>query len=77
MAMALAAETVIFLGFSRTYYLKFHYATSPSLSLLVHVHAVVFTSWMIYFIAQTLLIAVRRPRSIAAWGSLERCLERQ
>jgi FtsH-binding integral membrane protein len=71
--MAVAAETVIFLGFSRTYYLKFHYPTSPSLSLFVHVHAVVFTSWMIYFIVQTLLIAVRRPalhRSLGVLGAV-------
>ena len=73
LAMALAAETVIFLGFSRTYYLKFHYPTSPSLSLLVHIHALVFTSWMIYFIVQTMLIAVRRPalhRSLGVVGAV-------
>jgi FtsH-binding integral membrane protein len=73
LAMALAAETVIFFGFSRTYYLKFHYPSSPSLSLIVHIHALVFTSWMIYFIVQTLLIAVRRPalhRSLGIFGAV-------
>ena len=59
--MALVAEAVIFTGFSRTYYLKFHFPASRPLSLLVHIHAVIFTSWMAYFIAQTALIAVRRP----------------
>ena len=72
LAMALAAETVIFFGFSRTYYLKLHYPSSPSLSLIVHIHALVFTSWMIYFIVQTLLIAVKRPalhRSLGLVGA--------
>ena len=59
--MALAAEAVIVTGFSRTYYLKFNYPPSHPLSLLVHIHAFIFTSWMVFFIVQTLLIAVKRP----------------
>ncbi len=58
--MAIAAVILIFAGFSRTYYLKFLFPTSPALSLLIHVHAFVFTAWMFYFIIQTALIAVNR-----------------
>ena len=73
LVMALAAETVLFLGFSHSYYLRFHYPASRPLSLLVQVHGLVFTSWMIYFIAQTALIAVKRPalhRRLGVFGAL-------
>ncbi len=59
--MALVAEAVIFVGFSPTYYLKFRYPVSRPLSPLVHIHALVFTLWMIYFVAQTALISIKRP----------------
>src|ERR1700712_2802992 len=61
LTIAIAAFVLIFVGFSRTYYLKAHFSTSPALSLLVHIHGLVFTSWMIYFVLQTALIAVNRP----------------
>ncbi len=47
------------LGFSRTYYLRTYFA-SHELSLLFQIHGTVFTAWMIYFVAQTALIADRR-----------------
>ena len=40
---------------------QFHFPTSPQLSLLVHTHAIIFTSWMIYSVIQTAFIAVKRP----------------
>jgi hypothetical protein len=45
----------VFVGFSRTYYLHrwFH---KPDLSLFLHVHAVVMSSWIVLFLIQTLLI---------------------
>ena len=61
LGMAIASAILIFVGFSRTYYLKSHFPLSPALSVLVHVHGFVFTCWMLYFLLQTALIAVRRP----------------
>jgi hypothetical protein len=58
-AMALAFALTVFAGFSRTYFLKLHYG-SPALSLLLHVHAVVFSSWILLFVAQTTLVAAHR-----------------
>lgn len=61
--MAVVSAALIFVGFSRTYYLRAHFLpTSPALSVLVHVHAFVFTAWIFYFVLQTGLIAVARPR---------------
>ncbi len=61
LSMAIASTVLVFVGFSPTYYLKFHYPMSRELSILVHVHGLVFTLWMLYFIGQTALIAVNRP----------------
>jgi hypothetical protein len=60
LAMAIASACLVFLGFGRSYYLKAYFG-APRLSPLLHVHALVFTSWMIFFIAQTALIASNRP----------------
>jgi len=65
-SMALALALTVFAGFSATYYLPL--ATgAPKATLsgrpftsLVHVHAVLFTSWVLLFIVQTALVARRR-----------------
>ena len=57
--MAIAIVITVFAGFSRTYFLKAFYGT-PELSLLVHVHGVVFTAWVLFFLAQTTLVAAGR-----------------
>ena len=49
----------VFVGFSRSYYLKGLYRT-PALPTLFHVHGVLFTSWMLLLVAQTSLVASRR-----------------
>lgn len=58
--IALALIIVTFIGFARTYYLM-RFTDAPSLGLLVHVHGVVFTAWMLLFAAQTALIAGKQP----------------
>jgi hypothetical protein len=52
---ALLIAISVFVAFSRTYYLHrwFH---KPDLSLFLHVHALVMTSWVALFLVQTLLI---------------------
>lgn len=57
--MALAVMVTVFAGFARTYYLRPYFGT-PSLTPLLHLHGVVFTSWLVLFLVQTGLVAARR-----------------
>jgi hypothetical protein len=57
--MAIAVLITVFLGFSRSYFLKGYFG-SPELSLHVHIHGLVFTSWVLLFLAQTSLVATGR-----------------
>jgi hypothetical protein len=54
--MAIAIAITVFAGFSRTYFLKAYYGT-PQLSVLLHLHGLVFTIWVLFFLAQTTLVA--------------------
>lgn len=56
-AAALAMFTIV--GFSRTYYLRF-LSDLPPMTLLVHLHGVVFTAWLALFVVQTRLVAAHR-----------------
>jgi hypothetical protein len=58
---ALLAAVIVLVGFSRTYFLKevFH---TPALLPIVHLHAIVFSSWVALFITQTWLVSARRTR---------------
>ena len=70
--MSIACAGGIFLGFSRTFYLKTYFGT-PALPALFHFHGVVMTIWMMYFILQTALIASNRPavhRSLGVVGAV-------
>ena len=64
--MAVALALTVFAGFAGTYYLPL-VTGRPKLTLsgapftsLVHVHAVLFTGWVAFFIVQTALVAGRR-----------------
>jgi hypothetical protein len=57
--MAIAILVTVFAGFSRTYFLKAQFGT-PELSLLLHIHGLVFTGWVLFFLSQTTLVAARR-----------------
>jgi hypothetical protein len=64
--MAVALALTVFAGFATTYYLplvtgrpKFTLSGAP-FSRLVHLHAVLFTGWVVFFIVQTALVARRR-----------------
>jgi hypothetical protein len=57
--LALAYALIVFVGFSRTYYLKGIFA-SPHLSWLFHLHGAVFTAWTLFFVFQTALVAAGR-----------------
>src|SRR6266513_6106853 len=69
LAMALATTAVVVAGFAPSYYLRpfvriAYYPTgipvSPSLPLLIHVHAVVLSLWLVLLVVQTTLVAAGR-----------------
>jgi hypothetical protein len=57
--MALLCAAVVATGFAPTYYLKGAFGGRP-LSLLLHVHGLIFTSWIALFVVQTTLVASHR-----------------
>src|SRR5215212_2608778 len=57
--MAVAFLSVVFAGFARTYYLRPYFGTTP-LTPLLHLHGLIFSSWIVLLLAQTALVAVRR-----------------
>src|SRR5690606_26204675 len=62
LAMAAAVTLVVFLGFGQRYYLR-AFGDAPPLRPLVHVHAAIFTLWLLLFLAQTALVAPGRVRT--------------
>jgi hypothetical protein len=56
-----------FAGFAPTYFLKYWFA-APPLTLTVHLHALLFTSWLVLLVAQSLLIRNRRYLTHARLG---------
>jgi len=58
-AMSIAAVITVFAGFAPTYYLRPYYNTTPLMPLL-HLHGIVFTSWLALFMVQTTLVAAHR-----------------
>jgi hypothetical protein len=57
--MAIALVITVFAGFARTYYLRPYFGTPP-LTPLLHLHGIVFTSWLILLVTQTALVATNR-----------------
>ena len=58
-AMSILAVITVFAGFAPTYYLRPYYNTA-SLMPLLHLHGMVFTSWLALFMVQTTLVAAHR-----------------
>ena len=59
--MAFAILIVIFVGFSRTFYLRPYYFPERLIPLLI-VHGTIFSSWIILFVTQTSLVAAKNTR---------------
>jgi hypothetical protein len=57
--MAVAFLVTVLAGFAPTYYLK-PFQPSPPLTPLLHLHAVVFTAWLLLLITQSGLVAAHR-----------------
>jgi hypothetical protein len=59
--MAIAMTVIVLVGFSATYFVPLANGRLQ-ISRLVHVHAALFLSWLILYLAQTLLVGARRPK---------------
>jgi hypothetical protein len=57
--MAVVMAATVFAGFSHSYFLKLQFGTPP-LNPLLHVHGLAFTTWIVLFFTQTVLIANKR-----------------
>jgi hypothetical protein len=57
--IAIVLVVFITIGFSRTYYLRFLFDLPPMRTVML-VHGLVFTAWLVLFLAQTRLIAAHR-----------------
>ena len=59
-AVALAA--FVFVAFARTFYLR-HWFDVPPINVLLYIHSIVFTAWVVLFVIQTRLIAAQNYRT--------------
>lgn len=69
-AVCLLILVIVWLGFSKTYYAA-GLIHAPLPAPIIHVHAVVFTLWLLTLVAQTALVSVRRVKlhmTLGLWG---------
>ena len=59
LAMAITIATIVFVGFAPTFYLRGWYH-SEALPSVFQVHGLVFTAWVVLYVAQTALVSMRR-----------------
>ena len=57
--MSAALVITVFAGFAPTYYLRPYFTANPLMPLL-HLHGLVFSSWLVLFVIQTTLVAAHR-----------------
>jgi hypothetical protein len=65
--MAVLMALTVFVGFGQTYYFRLISGTATtitggSITPTLHLHSLVFTGWVLLFLAQAALVAVRRVR---------------
>src|SRR5712691_5305233 len=61
---------IVLIGFSRSYYLKGFFGFPALPSLLVHLHGIVMTSWVVLFVTQVTLVETGRTRTHQRLGVL-------
>jgi len=59
---AIALMLVVFVGFARTYYLRTWFDLPP-ITLLLHLHGIVFSAWLATYVVQTRLIAAHNVQA--------------
>ena len=59
---AVVFPIIVAVGFARTYYLKSYFGGAPLPGLLVHLHGILMTLWVGFFIAQVWLIRTKNHR---------------
>jgi hypothetical protein len=62
LTLAAALAIFVFIGFSRTYYLRAMFDVPP-ITYLLHAHAILFTAWMVLFVLQVTLISKQDYRT--------------
>ena len=67
---AIIFPLIVLAGFARTYYLKGYFATPPLPNLIVQVHGIIMTAWVVLFIVQVTLVAKRRTKTHQRLGIL-------
>ncbi|MGZ3410203.1 MAG: hypothetical protein ACXWKC_16505 [Xanthobacteraceae bacterium] len=70
--MSVVMAAIVFAGFAPTYYLK-HQFGAPPLDLAIHLHGLVFSTWIALFFTQTVLIANGRTdihRKLGVFGAV-------
>ena len=60
-AMAVLIVVIVFVGFLPTFYLRGTFNPDKSLSILLHVHGLALSAWIVLFLVQTLLIVNGSP----------------
>lgn len=60
LAVAILFPLLVLAGFARTYYLKGLFNSPPLPSVLVHLHGLLMTAWVVLFMTQVWLISSRR-----------------
>jgi hypothetical protein len=60
--VAVAFPLIVLIGFSRTYYLKFAFGDPAVRSPLVHLHGLLMTAWVVFFITQVVFIRTKHAR---------------
>ena len=63
MVAAILFSLIVLVGFGRTYYLKILFDPTPLPSLIVHVHGLLMTAWVLLFLIQVRLVAAREIRT--------------
>lgn len=60
--VAICFAAVVLIGFARTYYLKFAFESPVLPSALVHIHGLVMSTWVAFFVLQVWLIRSKKPK---------------
>ncbi len=70
LAAAIVFPLIVIIGFGRTYYFKMLTGSPAVPSTLVHLHGIVMSAWVAFFIVQVLLIRTKRAKVHMSLGML-------